>query len=280
MSPVGREEFPSLDATTRGTISIGRRLQDPLSGAREGRSAEHRRRPLPARHERQEPEGFARCRRRIVRQPGRRRPEHRQRSLAPPRLGPQPARGPRARRLPQAARAVRQPRTAHAGAELRPRSVHAVGRLPQDPRGRQRLRPDVDPSGELRRRREAAGGARLRAGDPRRRRGPGRVPREAPRHQHRRDGPQARRRRADAVRHPAGTAPSGPGSARRDAAADLQEGDSPARGSAARHGAARHRAQRGRLRRVRRHRPQGFRASSTSARWRTVTSRVPTTWWR
>ncbi len=30
-SPVGREEFPDYDATTRGTISIGRRLQDPLS---------------------------------------------------------------------------------------------------------------------------------------------------------------------------------------------------------------------------------------------------------
>jgi uncharacterized protein len=30
-SPVGREEFPGYDATLRGTISIGRRLQDPLS---------------------------------------------------------------------------------------------------------------------------------------------------------------------------------------------------------------------------------------------------------
>lgn len=30
-SDVGREEFPDLDATVRGTISIGRRLQDPLS---------------------------------------------------------------------------------------------------------------------------------------------------------------------------------------------------------------------------------------------------------
>ena len=30
-SAVGREEFPNYDATTRGTISIGRRLQDPLS---------------------------------------------------------------------------------------------------------------------------------------------------------------------------------------------------------------------------------------------------------
>jgi uncharacterized protein len=31
VSPVGREEFPTYDATLRGTISIGRRLQDPLS---------------------------------------------------------------------------------------------------------------------------------------------------------------------------------------------------------------------------------------------------------
>lgn len=30
-SAIGREEFPQFDATTRGTISIGRRLQDPLS---------------------------------------------------------------------------------------------------------------------------------------------------------------------------------------------------------------------------------------------------------
>jgi len=30
-SPIGREEFPDFDANLRGTISIGRRLQDPLS---------------------------------------------------------------------------------------------------------------------------------------------------------------------------------------------------------------------------------------------------------
>ena len=30
-SDIGREEFPEFDATLRGTISIGRRLQDPLS---------------------------------------------------------------------------------------------------------------------------------------------------------------------------------------------------------------------------------------------------------
>lgn len=30
-SPIGREEFPEFDATLRSTISIGRRLQDPLS---------------------------------------------------------------------------------------------------------------------------------------------------------------------------------------------------------------------------------------------------------
>ncbi len=31
VSQIGREEFPNFDATLRGTISIGRRLQDPLS---------------------------------------------------------------------------------------------------------------------------------------------------------------------------------------------------------------------------------------------------------
>jgi len=30
-SPIGKEEFPNFDATLRGTVSIGRRLQDPLS---------------------------------------------------------------------------------------------------------------------------------------------------------------------------------------------------------------------------------------------------------
>ncbi|HKD37023.1 MAG TPA: helix-hairpin-helix domain-containing protein, partial [Pirellulales bacterium] len=30
-SPIGREEFPTYDATLRGAISIGRRMQDPLS---------------------------------------------------------------------------------------------------------------------------------------------------------------------------------------------------------------------------------------------------------
>src|SRR5262249_26133440 len=30
-SPIAKEEFPEFDATLRGTISIGRRLQDPLS---------------------------------------------------------------------------------------------------------------------------------------------------------------------------------------------------------------------------------------------------------
>ena len=30
-SPIGREEFPDYDATLRGAISIGRRMQDPLS---------------------------------------------------------------------------------------------------------------------------------------------------------------------------------------------------------------------------------------------------------
>ena len=31
VSPIGREELPSIDAALRGTMSIGRRLQDPLN---------------------------------------------------------------------------------------------------------------------------------------------------------------------------------------------------------------------------------------------------------
>ena len=43
-SQFGREEFPSYDATLRGAISIGRRLQDPLERAGQDRAGQHRRR--------------------------------------------------------------------------------------------------------------------------------------------------------------------------------------------------------------------------------------------
>jgi len=42
-SQLGREEFPDYDATLRGAISIGRRLQRPLERTGQNRSGQHRR---------------------------------------------------------------------------------------------------------------------------------------------------------------------------------------------------------------------------------------------
>ena len=50
-SPVGREEFPDFDATTRGTDLDRPQAARPAVGTRQDRAAEHRRRPLPARRE-------------------------------------------------------------------------------------------------------------------------------------------------------------------------------------------------------------------------------------
>ena len=69
-------------------------------------------------------------------------------------------------------------------------------------------------------------------------------------------------RRADGARHSRGVGPARPRPARRPAAADLQEGHSQARRPAAGHGTAWHGPQRGRFRRVYRHRPQRQRPRS------------------
>jgi uncharacterized protein len=47
-SDIARQEFPDLDLTIRGAISIARRLQDPLGGAGENRPEIHRRRAVSA----------------------------------------------------------------------------------------------------------------------------------------------------------------------------------------------------------------------------------------
>ena len=59
-SRLGREEFPDYDATLRGAISIGRRLQDPLERTGEDRAGQHRRGPVSARREGQALERLAR----------------------------------------------------------------------------------------------------------------------------------------------------------------------------------------------------------------------------
>ena len=67
-SPLGREEFPEYDATLRGAISIGRRLQDPLSELVKIDPAIDRRRAVSARRQGQAPADFARRGGRVVRQ--------------------------------------------------------------------------------------------------------------------------------------------------------------------------------------------------------------------
>ena len=48
-SEAARQEFPDLDLTFRGAVSIGRRLMDPLAELVKNRSQIHRCRPIPAR---------------------------------------------------------------------------------------------------------------------------------------------------------------------------------------------------------------------------------------
>ena len=48
-SDIAREEFPDLDLTVRGAVSIARRLQDPLAELVKLDPKSHRRGPVPAR---------------------------------------------------------------------------------------------------------------------------------------------------------------------------------------------------------------------------------------
>ena len=75
-SEVAREEFPDLDLTIRGAISIARRLQDPLAELVKVDPEEHRRRSVPARRDAGPPEEEPRDRREELRERGRRQREH------------------------------------------------------------------------------------------------------------------------------------------------------------------------------------------------------------
>ena len=97
-SDVAREEFPELDVTVRGAISIARRLQDPLAelvkidpksigvGQYQHDVSQHGAEEEPRRGDR------------LVREPGRRQPEHRLAPPAEPRLGHRAGAGARHRR--------------------------------------------------------------------------------------------------------------------------------------------------------------------------------------
>ena len=83
----GSRELPDLDVSLRGAVSIARRLQESLGGAREDRSEIDWCRPIPTRSLRTQIVALPRCRRRGLRQCRRRRCEHRLRQASGACLG-------------------------------------------------------------------------------------------------------------------------------------------------------------------------------------------------
>ena len=255
-SPLGREEFPEYDATLRGAISIGRRMQDPLSELVKIDPAsigvgmyQH---DVKAKHLRTSLDAVVES---CVNYVGV------DLNTASPALlryvsGLNQLTARRLYDYRDAARSVSQSRAAQGSARLRRGGVRAGGRLSEDRRRRQSARRHLDSSGKLPAGAAGAGEAGLHAGRiwPRRRPRP-RIAERAAQLRARRAGRATRRRRPAAARHPGAAGPARPRPARGPAAADLQEGRHQARRPDARHGAAGHGAQRGRLRRVRRHRP-------------------------
>ena len=122
---------PTLDATLRGTISIGRRLQDPLSELVKIEPQnigvglyQHDVNPKQLKE-------YARVGHLELRQLRRRRPEHGQRPAAAARLGPQPVDRPADRRLPQGAtgRSPAASSCSRSRGSARPRYTQAAGFL-------------------------------------------------------------------------------------------------------------------------------------------------------
>ena len=114
-SQVGREELPDSDATLRSGISIGRRLQDPLSELvkiePQNIGVGLYQHDINPKHLKETLENgdFE------LREFCRRRPEHGQRSALAARLGPQPVDGPANCRLSQGARSIHRSRAVAAG---------------------------------------------------------------------------------------------------------------------------------------------------------------------
>ena len=161
-SQVGRDELPEFDATLRGTISIGRRLQDPLSELVKIEPQnigvglyQHDVNPKQLKETLESV--IASCVNFVGVDLN---------TASVPLLrhvsGPQPVDRPADRRLPQGARAVRQPRAVDGGRGDRPGHVHPGGRLPQAPRGREPARPHLGSPRELSGRAQAAGEVRVR----------------------------------------------------------------------------------------------------------------------
>ena len=134
-SAYASQELPELDVSLRGAVSIARRLQDPLAelvkidpksigvGQYQHDLSEFK---LVA---------LARCRRRGLRERGRRRREHRLRAAARARVGPRRVGGAEHRLAPQPERPLPEPRKAlkHV-AGSGPKTFELSRRLPAHPR--------------------------------------------------------------------------------------------------------------------------------------------------
>ena len=111
-SDVAREEFPELDVTVRGAISIARRLQDPLAelvkiDPKSIGVGQYQHDVSPTRPQEEPRRGG-----RLLREPGRRQREH---GVVPPagaRVGHRPGAGARHRRAPRQGRALQVARRA------------------------------------------------------------------------------------------------------------------------------------------------------------------------
>ena len=206
-SKLASEEYPDLDVTTRGAMSLGRRLQDPL--------AELVKIPPQAigvgqyQHDLNQA-ALDRALTGVVENVVNRvgvKPQHRQREPAGLRVGYQRRSGQEHRRLPRGARRVHRPGSAEEGAEagreglpeLRGLSAH-LGR--QEPVGRHERAPR-----KLRRRKRAAQAREGEARSARRRRRPRH--REPPRRRGRAGG-RAGRWRTHAARHRLRAGKAGP----------------------------------------------------------------------
>ena len=130
-SDVAREEFPDLDVTVRGAISIARRLQDPLAELvkidPKSIGVGQYQHDVSADRAQEEPRRGGR----LLREPGRRQPEHRLVSPAGARLGHRARRWRKAIVEHRAKAGLFKSRDGAAGgAALREEDVRAGGGLP------------------------------------------------------------------------------------------------------------------------------------------------------
>ncbi len=215
VSPVGREEFPDFDDKVRGTISIGRRLQDPLAELvkiePQNIGVGLYQHDVNPKQLKESLEGvIASC----VNFVG---VDLNTASVPLLRhvsgLNQLTARRVVERRTQQGP--FTEPGPAPGGRGGRAGDLHPGRRVPQDRRRRGPARPDLGPPGKLSGRREAADRLRLRPRDRPRPRPPARAARQARRGRHPRPGQGAGGRRADPPRHLRGPGPARPRPPRR-----------------------------------------------------------------